>query len=721
MRGNQKMDPVTASHLIPILESHNFAMLLQAISDAVATTLGEELSGKASLLLLENSEKSGLLVSMRRIDQQRHIHACALLAGFLAKLWKSPGIHAFASSAEKLLGIGEDEDESPSATPIVAVAMRQGERRIGALLLPLPRGEGALVPEIKDGLRRIAETVARIAPRILIHERTEAQNRQLHHLHEGMLKAMVAPNRNALLAALLVVMNRHFGLTRIIIAQVNGETRVLRSEQHSGFGTNFMPFAIPLDNAEHPFIQALGSGEVLIHESEGGELDEHLPGFLKEGCAGRRVVMPLMIGLKPVGLIYADQPTHDGTPYFREVFEVFAHMAAAAIENLGQRLRAEQRAETDALTGLYNRYFLDKILEIEIPRVKRYDHPISLLMIDLCDFKNFNDTYGHQYGDYILRETANLLQANVRRPDIVVRFGGDEFVVLMVNTANEAARLVRGRIENAFIERNRMQTDDRSVIKISIGLRSADAKTIENLLHEADMEMYAHKAHQTRVALIEALLSGEIERIETADRIVGSLCNILYKKMPYYPEHARRVTHLALLLARRLGLSEPEVETLVLASLLHDVGSVSIPTEILQKTGPLTPSEQQAMRHHPALGEEFFQGLDHLEPVRPIIRSHHERFDGQATGEFPGYPDGLCGEAIPLPSRILKLAESAESMLYGMPNRAGHSPEEVLQLVREEAGKSFDPRLVSIMLGDKSWIQEIGESERLAEMLALEE
>jgi diguanylate cyclase (GGDEF)-like protein/putative nucleotidyltransferase with HDIG domain len=430
--------------------------------------------------------------------------------------------------------------------------------------------------------------------------------------------------------------------------------------------------------------------------------------------------MPLMIGMKPVGLIYADQATHDGTLYFREVFEALARLAAAALENLNLRLRAEQRAETDALTGLYNRYFLDKILELEIPRVKRYNHSISLLMLDLCDFKYFNDTYGHQFGDYILRETASLLQANVRRPDIVVRYGGDEFVVLMVNTTNEQAQLVKSRIEHAFIERNRMQTDDRYVIKISIGLRSADARTIESLLYEADMEMYAHKAHQTRLQLIESLLQANTEKIEAADRIVGSLCNILYKKAPYYPEHARRVAHLALMLARRLGMEEREVETLALAALLHDVGKVSIPTEILQKIEPLTASELAAMRHHPALGEEFFQGLEHLEPLRPIIRSHHERYDGQMSGEFPGYPDGLCGERIPLSARILKLAESVECMLYGLPYQAGRPPEDVARRVREESGKSFDPRLVSVLLADRCWYQELGEPERISELLNLE-
>lgn len=720
MLDGNNMDTLTSSHFVTILEAHDFATLLQAVGQAVSRLLGEEAAGEAVLLLSEDGGENVWAVSAQTLHKRRLYRPVRLHGDWLAWGVAPPAVLLFEKTPAQLFDAAEVV-ETAAGLRTLALTLGGAPGGVGgALLIPLADACEGLPPETEPLLRLLAHDVARVAPGILCHEHTSAQNRQMLHLHEGVLKALVAPNKNALLAALLGVMNRQFGFSRIIIAQVNPETQALRSEMHSGFGSGFTPFAAPLDQERHPFIQAMTRGDVLIFERDTEAALEHLPDFLRPEPAARRVILPLMIGMRPVGLIYADQAAHDGIPWFRPVFEIFARMAAAALEGLSLRLRAEQRAETDALTGLYNRHFLNKILEIEIPRVKRYNHSISLLMLDLCDFKYFNDAYGHQFGDYILRETANLLQANVRRPDIVVRYGGDEFVVLMVNTTHEQALLVKNRIERAFIERNRMQTDERAVIKISIGLRSADARTIESLLHEADMEMYAHKAHQTRMLLIEALLSGNIEKIEAADRIVGSLCNILYKKAPYYPEHSRRVTHLSLILARRLGLSDGEAETLALGALLHDVGKVSIPTEILQKTEPLTASEMAAMRHHPALGEEFFQGLDHLEPVRPIIRSHHERFDGLVSGDFPGYPDGLCGERIPLPARMLKLAESAECMLYGVPYQPGRAPEEVLRLLREESGKSFDPRLVAALLADKAWMQELGEVDRIRQLLNLE-
>ena len=423
----------------------------------------------------------------------------------------------------------------------------------------------------------------------------------------------------------------------------------------------------------------------------------------------RAILIPLRIGTSPLGVIYADQVEHDGTLLPVSAVEMFGSLASTALENLTQRLSAEQRAETDPLTGLRNRAFLDKILEIELPRVQRYNTPLSLIMIDLDGFKRINDTWGHQFGDYILRETANLIQGNVRRPDVVVRYGGDEFVVLMVNTNLDQARLVCDRIEGAFVERNRLQTDERMMISISVGLRSADANSLDGILFDADMAMYAQKSRQRRQQLVEALVAGSVERIEAVDTAWWAACaTCSTRRRPTTPITPGAWLTLALKLARRMGLSAYEVEILALAALLHDVGKVSLPTEILQKCAPLAPAEKEAMRHHPALGEEFFMGLDHMEPVRPLIRHHHERYDGVITGEFAAYPDGLVGEGIPLGARILKLAESVDSMLHDRPYRKARGLAEAKRILHDESGQSFDPRLVHIQLADSQWQEDLG-------------
>lgn len=717
------MEILSAPQLAPIFEAQDFAAMLQAVSDTLSILLGNEGANVDNSLILFESDTlaSGWIFNSATVHKRRHFRPYRLNAQAFKGIWSPAQVVVHAQAPAQLLS-AEDHpvpvlSDSLAGTILVPVVV---ERRVGALVLGVTEAGCALDPAARDGLLAVGAALGRVAPRMLQYERMECQTQQIHHLHESMLKVMISLDKSSLLSTLIAILSRQFGFTRLLIAQVHPETQDLRSELHSGFSSTFAPFTIPMEDTQNLFVCVLNRGEVLVAEGDQEFASEELPPFILEAPTERRIFLPLKIGHKPIGLIYADQANQDGAPLFKPVLEIFAHQAAAALENLNLRVRAEQRAETDALTGLYNRYFLDKALEIEIPRVKRYNHPISLLMIDLCDFKRVNDTYGHQFGDYILRETGSLIQANVRRPDIVVRYGGDEFVVLMVNTSQEQATLVRSRIEQAFIERNRMQSDERTTIKISLGLRSADAQTIESLLYEADMEMYAHKARQMRNQLIQALIGGNVEKIELANRIVGSLCNILYKKAPYYPDHARRVAHMALNLARRLGLPTEEVAILTLAALLHDVGKVSIPTEILQKVEPLTQGEIAAMRHHPAFGEEFFQGIEYLEPVRPIIRAHHERYDGQTTGEYPGYPEGLHGERIPLGARILKLAESADCMLSGRTYRPAKPPEVVTQILREESGHSFDPRLVNILLADRDWYEGLGEPERMAELLIVE-
>ncbi|MCH8334191.1 diguanylate cyclase, partial [Candidatus Sumerlaeota bacterium] len=430
----------------------------------------------------------------------------------------------------------------------------------------------------------------------------------------------------------------------------------------------------------------------------------------------RAVLIPLALGTRPLGFVYADRPRTDDILLFPKICEVFARLASMAIENIARRLDAEKRAETDPLTGIHNRYFLNRVLEVEIPRVKRYSSPISLLMIDLRDFKRTNDTYGHIFGDHILRETAALIQANIREPDIVVRFGGDEFVVLMVNTSYDQAKLVQERIERAFIERNQAQSDERMMIDISTGLRSADAKTITTLLEDADHQMYLHKAEQTRSEIVEALLGLPSARSDVIDSVISTLLSNLDNKDPSNREHRWRVAHLCLVILRELRLPPADIQTIILAALLHDVGQASLPAEILQRRGSLTESEKRAVQSHSVIGEEFLRGLAHLEPARPIIRHHHERYDGLTTGEFPGYPAGLSGDAIPLGARIVKLADSVDALHSSRPYRKALALDDVIRTIKKESGASFDPKLVEILLRSTDWTKDIDSRQALYDL-----
>lgn len=714
------LDPMRTEFVTAILEAEDLEALHRGCAFALRRLLGGQSVLDCGLLIQQPGERRCLFIEAKQLETGR-IYRPFTLAESTARALDAGGDQPF------ILKISPDRLVQPAVPPPFAPP----DRPVQTMIVPLTGDaatEGvlwvAVVPEIEldpalaDGLKRLGAAIRRVISRILRHEELERQNDQMRKLHEMMHRAMIVTDRQTMLGMFMTIMNRQFHMPRIYIALVQPDTNVLRGEIESGFGQPLKPRAVPAEEGRNRFVAAMRQGEALLIDHNP---HDYLVSFLGDDTqiepAERGVLLPLVIGLKPLGVIYADQPRHDGAPLYKPVLETFARLAAAAMENLILRTHAERRAETDPLTGLHNRYFLDRVLELEIPRVKRYNAPISLLMIDLCDFKRTNDTYGHPFGDFVLRETGKILLAHVRAHDVVVRYGGDEFVVLMVNTSLDQAELVRSRIEQAFIDRNRHQTDERMMISISLGLRSADANSIENLIYDADQAMYAQKARQKRIQLVHALLSDNLERVEASDRVVGSLCNMLWRKAPYYPQHARRVAHLSLKIGKVLALPADEMETLALAALLHDIGKASLPADILQKQEPLTPAEIEALRHHPELGEQFFQGIEHLEPVRPLIRSHHERFDSELSGPYPSYPDGLAGEWIPLGARILRLAEIADTMLEERPYRKALGVAAAEATLREQSGQALDPRLVGILLADPKWHENIGAPEAIAELI----
>jgi diguanylate cyclase (GGDEF)-like protein len=688
----------------------------------VADVLGDgRLLQSVVLSLSEPSSLLGLLIDDASLRKESYCRPYRFVPALSELLASAEPAHVLPQGLALLLeDPAEDLDSLVPGAVNLLFPLRKNRTPWGAWVIELapPAKPDAYARQAIERLLPLAEAIALVFGRVLETHLAAERHRQLVRANEALLRALAAVHREDALGRLLDLMTRRFGMDRACVMAINPTTRRLQSLLHTGFEAGEPPLPDEPGTRRDFLERAAAQDKPIVFESAQGPLPQALPPDLGQTWPERAVLIPLRVGSRPIGLIHADQARHDGRPLFPEVLGLVGQMAAQALENVSRRAIAERRAETDPLTGLYNRHFLNRALEMEIPRVKRYNHPISLLMIDLCDFKQTNDAHGHQFGDYILRETAHLLQANVRRPDCVIRYGGDEFLVLMVNTAERQARLVRERIERAFVERNRLLSDPRMTIRISIGLRSADANNIESMIHDADMAMYAEKARQKRHQLIHALLAGNLERIEAADKVVGSLSNLLFKKAPYYLEHARRVTHLSLLVARSLGgFQEDQIETLALAALLHDVGKVSLPAELIRKPAALTPAEQRALRHHPVLGEEFFQGIEHLEPLRPIIRCHHERFDGVVSGDYPGYPDGLAGEDIPLGARVLKLAESVDGLLFDRPYRPALPIEQALEVLRQEAGRSFDPRLASLLLDNLDWRDDLGNIERICHLL----
>ncbi len=323
----------------------------------------------------------------------------------------------------------------------------------------------------------------------------------------------------------------------------------------------------------------------------------------------------------------------------------------------------------DKLTGLYNRaYFEEELDRLNTAR----QMPLSIIIGDVNGLKLVNDAFGHQAGDQFLREIAKILSACCRKEDVIARWGGDEFVILLPKTESRVAEEVCERIKGAC------RTSDLCPIRPSIALGSATKVDVseesEGLLRRAEERMYRAKL-------------GESTSARSA--IIASLTKTLREKSCETEEHAERLRGYAVRLGRVLGLSGGELDDLAVMAALHDIGKIATPNEILSKPSPLTEEEWSHIREHPEVGYRIAQASTDLAPIAEDILAHHERWDGN------GYPQGLRAEEIPIVSRIISVVDAYDVMTNGRPYKQPIDQVEALLELQRCAGTQFDPRIVN--------------------------
>lgn len=357
----------------------------------------------------------------------------------------------------------------------------------------------------------------------------------------------------------------------------------------------------------------------------------------------------------------------------------FAAIIRDITANKTEELRNRYLSCHDSLTGLFNRYFL----EIEMKRLDTLRQlPISLIIADINGLKLINDTYGYNEGDKLIKNAATVLKETCRSEDIITRWGGDEFIVLLPQTPVETALEICERIKTKCKQYNVNGVP----FTVSIGT-AAKAKAEEPLAKVqkvAEDRMYRHKLQNYR-------------------EIKGSLLKSVYRKLQEKSfeteDHIRRVRDISLKIGENLELSQAELNRLAVLVLLHDIGKVKIFEDILTKKGLLDNEEWETIKMHPEAGSRIARATEEFAHVADDILSHHERWDGS------GYPRGLKGEEIPLLARIMAIADAFEVMTSGRPYRRALPPAAAVGELKRCAGTQFDPKLVDIfvaLLPDKS-------------------
>ncbi len=376
----------------------------------------------------------------------------------------------------------------------------------------------------------------------------------------------------------------------------------------------------------------------------------------------------------------------------------------------------KEKSLKDPLTGIYNYRYLRERLSSEFKRAKRYLFSLSIIMLDIDYFKSINDIYGHQYGDHILKTIAAFLTKSVRGNDVVARYGGDEFLILMPDTDKngvfELSKDLLAKFNNHIFdpkfrklkitlslgiatypdlginaESNLLTCADEALCKAKILGRNRAA--IYRKLKSSKRELFITNNNERRLTKLREALKNIEHRInQNLFESILTFIRVIETKDYYLSENVEGMIGTCIKVGQKLKLNETEIKNLRYAAILHNLGKAGIPDKILTKKTRLTKREYKIIKAHPQSGACIIKGLYLLNSVVPLVLYHHTRFDGCGHGYE------LKGEQIPLGARIIAVVETYQALVSERPYRKAYRQEEAIKIIKEGAGSYFDPKIV---------------------------
>lgn len=358
--------------------------------------------------------------------------------------------------------------------------------------------------------------------------------------------------------------------------------------------------------------------------------------------------------------------------------------------------KLEELVNKDGLTGVFNhRYFQDALKE-KVALSEKYKEPVSMIFVDIDYFKHYNDLYGHQKGDEVLRTIGKILRENLRENDVAARYGGEEFAIILPNTKETEAVIIADKIRK-IIEDTKFYGEENQpngVLTASMGISvyPDKAKNDVTLIKSADDALYRAKFFKkNRVETYTSILDEINADIEDKDveliASIKTLIIVINAKDRYTYGHSERVVLYSRLLAEKLKLSEKDKKKLIYGAYMHDIGKINISQDILIKKMPLTDKEWEILKCHPQDGIEIIKPVKSLQDIIPIILHHHERYDGT------GYPNKLRGEEIPYLARVLSVVDSFDAMTSNRPYNVRKNYQEAIEELKKYSGSQFDPEI----------------------------
>ncbi len=404
----------------------------------------------------------------------------------------------------------------------------------------------------------------------------------------------------------------------------------------------------------------------IIHEKTGEKCEEYFEKVIKEGKLIELQNHTVLIkkSKEQISIEDSASPILDENGKINGAVIVFRDIT----EKKEKQEKINYLSYHDHLTSLYNRHFFEEqIRRLDVQR----NLPLTIAMLDVNGLKMVNDVFGHEAGDQLLRRVAYILRKQSRADDIISRFGGDEFVILLPRTKNKEAGELMNRIKDALNQ----EKNEKYVISLSMGWATKDdvSQDRKEIFDLAEDLMYRKKVTESQEM-----------RVQTINLIVKSF----HEENPSEKLHSEKVSELCQKIGKKMNLDQETLRELKVAGLLHDIGKCIVDKKILYKSGKLTSNEFEEIRKHAETGYRILKSADLYSSVAEYILSHHEWWNGG------GYPRGLSSDDISLAGRILAVAEAYQYMIEERPYKETYSHERAINEIKNWAGTQFDPEIV---------------------------
>jgi diguanylate cyclase (GGDEF)-like protein/putative nucleotidyltransferase with HDIG domain len=599
-------------------------------------------------------------------------------------------------------------------------------------------------------LLRVLASEASIAmenARLFQEERTKA--RHLSLLNTISRNAIATLNPDEMLSKITEQLEAGLTYDHIGIATLDYSTREIVIQAEAGTRRGALGQRIPL-----------GSG-LLGQVARTGNMASCTAAFLTESTL--KPILPDSLAAIGLPVFYAEQlhgmlyvESAEAIEFSEEevlLLGTLADLISGALHNALTFQKAQEQAITDGLTGVKTHRFFMEALSAEWKRSTRAGRAFALVLMDLDRFKFVNDFYGHLEGDLVLQRVGQILETNCRRSDVVARYGGDEFVILMPETSMEQARQLASKLRG-WVSADPLLREKNISASFGIACYPLHGSSPQELIQVADASMYLSKhqggnavstadhfdpneAKKWKRDVLEAYLGVTLKRLfatgpeafeEIYQRLkqfteslaatesaaaapstpeqqsgpqalpqavldtVTSLAFAIDAKDHYTQGHSQKVSAYAALIAEAMNMNDAEIEEVRLGAVLHDIGKVGIPEQILNKSGPLNPEEWEMMKSHVVFGAKILEPLTPLARIREMVLHHHEFFDGS------GYPDALSGEQIPLGARIVAVADAYDTITSDRTYKKGRAATDALAELERCAGAQFDARIVEVFV-----------------------